>query len=50
MLRAKENKEFDQWWRRWLATVAQGGMVAERPELGNKPGDDAVPKPGDFTR
>jgi len=50
MLRAKENEEFDKWWQHWIATVAQSCRLAERPEFGNKPGDDVVPKPGDFTR
>jgi len=50
MLRAKENEEFDKWWQHWIVTVAQSCTVAERPEFGNKPGDDVVPKPGDFTR
>jgi len=49
MLRAKENDEFDKWWQRWIATVAQSCMGAEHP-FGNKPSDDVVPKPSGFTR
>jgi hypothetical protein len=50
MLRAKENDEFDKWWQRWIATVAQSCAVAEHSEFANKPSDDVVPEPSDFTR
>jgi hypothetical protein len=45
-----ENAEFDKWWQDWISTVAQSGTVVEHAAFGNKPGDDVVPKLGDFTK
>jgi len=41
MLRAKENEEFDKWWRHWIANVAQSRMAVKHPPSGIKSGDDA---------
>jgi hypothetical protein len=41
MLKAKENEEFDKWWRHWISTLAQSRIVVKHPASGNKSGEDS---------
>jgi hypothetical protein len=40
MLRAKENEEFDKWWKHWISTLAQSRTVVKHQVSENKSGDD----------